>query len=191
MIAVLLAGVCALAGCAGGGAAPAPTHAAGPDTCAPLAVPVATGGTSDVSRAALPDVALPCFTGDRIVQVGQLRGPAVINLWASWCGPCRTELPAFERYARRANGLVTVVGVNTEDTRTGGTSIVEDLHLTFPNLLDERGKLRTTLGRTALPVTVFVDRDGRIAYVYNAEALDEDNLELRVEQYLGVVVPKR
>ena len=200
---VLLVLLGALAGCAGGGAQPGelapPTKA---DACTPLTPPPAVPGTSPSSpgsgasgtepaREPLPEVGLPCFDRGRIVYVGQLRGPAVINLWASWCGPCRTELPAFKRYSQRAAGLVTVVGVNSEDSRTGATSIVEDLGLTFPNLVDDRGKLRTGLGKTALPVTVFVDRAGRIAHVYNFEALDEDNLELLVEQYLGVVVPRQ
>jgi thiol-disulfide isomerase/thioredoxin len=139
----------------------------------------------------LPEVGLPCFDRGRIVYVGQLRGPAVVNLWASWCAPCRTELPAFQQYARRAAGLVTVVGVNTLDTRDAAASVVEDMGLTFPMLVDNRGTLLTALGKTALPVTVFVDRAGRVAYVYQDRALDDDSLDRLVEQHLGVAVPKQ
>lgn len=178
----------ALAGCGDGSVdAVAPS---GVDSCASLPAP-ASGRPADGAGRPLPELTLPCFSGGRTVQLGQLRGPLVVNLWASWCGPCRTELPAFQRYADRTRGLVTVLGVDTADTWTGGTSIIEDFDLTFPNLVDEKAALQAALGRSALPVTLFVDRAGRIAYLYNSTALDEETLELLVEQHLGVVVPRQ
>jgi thiol-disulfide isomerase/thioredoxin len=65
------------------------------------------------STGKLPDLTLPCFTGGRPVGLADLRGPAVINLWASWCGPCRTELPAMQRLADQAGDRLRVVGVDT------------------------------------------------------------------------------
>jgi len=161
-----------------------------PETTAPPAPPcVSSGGTPGASPS-LPDLALPCFDGSATVHLGQLRGPAVVNLWASWCAPCRQELPAVQRFAVRAAGQVAVIGVNTMDTRQGGDAIVEDFGLTFPVLVDEPGALlRQVAARQALPVTLFVDRDGRVAYTYQAEALDDATLTGLVARYLGVAVP--
>ncbi len=112
-----------------------------------------------------------------------------MNLWASWCPPCRAELPAIQRYAQRAAGQVAVVGVATLDTRNGASSIIEDLGLTFPVLYDEQGVLlRAAADRSALPVTLFVDRDGRIAHVHQVAALTDTTLNQLAGQYLGVAV---
>ena len=180
----------AVAGCTAGSGAVGAVAPSGVDSCAALPAP-SSDGPADGAGRPLPELTLACFSGGRTVQLGQLRGPMVVNLWASWCGPCRTELPAFQRYADRTQGLVTVLGVDTADTRTGGISIIEDFDLTFPMLVDEKATLQAALGRSALPVTLFVDRAGRIAYLYNSTALDEETLELLVEQHLGIVVPRQ
>ncbi|HKS98265.1 MAG TPA: TlpA disulfide reductase family protein, partial [Rugosimonospora sp.] len=113
--------------------------------------------------------------------------PAVINLWASWCTPCRTEIPAIQRYAVRAGTRVTVIGVDTADTRTGGGSTIQDLGVTYPNLYDDRQQLLHGVGRADLPVTLFVDAHGGIRHVYSSGvALTEASLAQLVRTYLGV-----
>jgi thiol-disulfide isomerase/thioredoxin len=185
---VLILAAVALSSCGGAGR-PAAQPASGSASClAAQTAPAAfqpTGGNGQ----RMPDVALPCFDGGGTVQLGQLRGPAVVNLWGSWCEPCRTELPAFERYARRAAGHVMVIGVDSADTPEGGGSIIKDMGLTFPNLFDDDSALATALGRFVLPITLFVDADGRIAFLYNGQALDDQTLARLVEQHLRVVVP--
>lgn len=188
-----------LAGCgpqdttsAGTAAAPAAAVAASAAACRALAGastarPRSTPGPGSAVRA-LPDVWLPCLGDAGTVQLGQVRGPAIVNLWASWCGPCRDELPAFQRYAQQAAGRVSVLGVNIADSPAGRTSIVTDLGLTFPILVDERAVLRGALGRAALPITVFVDADGRMVHVYNDVALDDARLRRLAEQHLGVAL---
>jgi thiol-disulfide isomerase/thioredoxin len=135
----------------------------------------------------LPDVTLPCFAGGHPVRLARLGAPAVINLWASWCAPCRTELPQIQRYADRAGGRIQVVGVITGDpNRDGARSLVDDLGLRFPMLYDEPAALRTRIGVQALPATLLVDAQGRVAYRYNARPLDESTLADLVRRYLGV-----
>jgi thiol-disulfide isomerase/thioredoxin len=138
----------------------------------------------------LPDLTLPCFGPGDDVRIARLGVPAVINLWASWCGPCRAELPAFQRYAERVGDRLQVVGVNTEDTRTAAQSLVDDLRLRFPMLYDRQGALRKAVGKAGLPITLFVNARGQITFLYNAQALDDATLELLAEQHLGVAVPR-
>ncbi|WP_213454992.1 TlpA family protein disulfide reductase [Rhizomonospora bruguierae] len=149
----------------------------------------APGGGPTQPPRPLPAVELNCFAGGPAVQVSAVRGPALINLWASWCSPCRRELPVFERYARRAAGQVHVVGVDTKDDREVAEDLVRELGITFPTLYDREQRLLFAMSRTALPVTLFVDRSGQVRFVYAAEALDEPTLARYAKQYLGVVVP--
>jgi thiol-disulfide isomerase/thioredoxin len=139
--------------------------------------------------AALPPLSLSCFTGGEPFALAQLRGPAVVNLWASWCPPCRDELPALQRLADRAAGRVHVVGVVTADTRARAAALAADLDLRFPALHDPDEELLAAAGRVGLPVTLFVDREGGLRHVYQGEPFDEHRLTELVEQYLQVSVP--
>jgi thiol-disulfide isomerase/thioredoxin len=139
---------------------------------------------------ALPDAVLRCFDGGEPARLSQVSGPAIVNLWASWCPPCQDELPAFQRYAERAGTRVNLVGVITADENRDKLRRTVDRHkLRFPMVEDPDQKVLTGVGRQNLPVTLFVAADGRIAHVYNAEALDEPAIERYAAQYLGVVVP--
>lgn len=179
-----LAAVLAAALLAGCGGSPPPSEKSAPPPFADCAALT----SSDVDNR-LPDLRLPCFTGGQAVDIGQIRGPVLVNLWASWCAPCRDELPAFQRLADRLTGRVRVVGVVTKDTRNGARWLGTDLGVTFPALFDQNGDLLARVGRSALPVTLFVDGAGRIAYTYNSEPLDDAALARLTDRYLGVVVP--
>jgi thiol-disulfide isomerase/thioredoxin len=138
----------------------------------------------------LPDLTLPCFHRGTSVRLSQLTGPAVINIWASWCDPCREELPAFVKLAERTAGKLTVLGVDTKDTRGAAISVAEDLGLTYPSLVDEEGKLGVQLvvlrkATAGIPITLFV-KDGKIAYTYQGKALDRATLDRLVTTHLGV-----
>ena len=165
-----------------------PAPAAKPSPAGPSCL---TGASAPPgSDAALRAVALTCFAGGGEARVTDLQAPTVVNLWASWCSPCLEELPAVQRYADRAKGSVAVVGVVTRDHRDTAQTVIDEKKLTFPMLEDQQQRLLVAVNRNALPVTLFVTADGRIAYIYNGTALDEASLELMVERYLGVVVPR-
>ena len=120
------------------------------------------------------------------MRLAALGGPLVVNLWATWCGPCRQELPEFQQYATRVGDRVRVVGVLTSDGAPAGRSFAADLGLKFPMLVDDDGRLLAAVGAAGLPVTLFVDAAGHIAYMYNAQALDEPALANLVARHLGV-----
>ncbi|WP_130509545.1 TlpA family protein disulfide reductase [Krasilnikovia cinnamomea] len=185
-LAPTLATSLALAACTGEERVAAPPGQPSPFAdCAALAAPP-SAGPGLPAGAALPDLELPCFTGGAPVRLADLRGPAVVNLWASWCEPCRTELPAMQRLAEASAGRLTVVGVDTGDDRDAAAGFAADKRVTLPTLYDRDRKLITALGRTTLPVTVFVDGQGRARV--EPLPLDADRLAARVRDWTGVTV---
>jgi thiol-disulfide isomerase/thioredoxin len=185
--AALLAGlVLVVAGCSeAGDSASAGDPATSPlADCTGLTEPLGDPAVEGEGGEPLPDLTLPCFTGEQPFRLADLRGPAVVNLWASWCGPCREELPVLQRYADQAAGQVHVLGVVTEDRRPAATSLAEDLGVTFPALDDPAAALRVQLGGF-LPATLFVDSAGRVRHVLQGE-LDEQALTNLVTEHLGV-----
>ncbi|MEU5782349.1 TlpA family protein disulfide reductase [Micromonospora lupini] len=157
--------------------------AATPTSTAPGTPGPAAGGQ------ALPELTLSCFTGGAPIALRDVAGPAVINVWASWCGPCRKELPAFQRLSERGAGRLQVVGVNTRDSRSGAQSIGEDFGVRFPILVDQGDALQRELKRNAFPLTLFVDAKGHIRHVDATGALDDAKLAKLVRQHLGLTVP--
>jgi cytochrome c biogenesis protein CcmG, thiol:disulfide interchange protein DsbE len=182
--AALLLGL-VLAGCGGGGEAGDDRVSSPLADCTgltePLGDPVPAAGGEP-----LPELALPCFTGGEPFRLPELRGPAIVNLWASWCGPCREELPVLQRYADRAGGEAHVLGVVTEDRPAAAASLAEDLGITFPALDDPDGLVRAELAAVGLPVTLFVDPAGQVRYVHLGVPLDERALAELVTEHFGV-----
>jgi len=142
--------------------------------------------------AALPDLSLPCLgatEGAAAVSLRRLTGrPMVVNLWASWCAPCREELPAMARMSRTAGDRLRVVGVASLDVPANSVSFAADNRLPFPSLQDRDGDLERALRRNGLPVTVLVRPDCTVAYVYQGAPLTDTTLRELVQDKLGVHV---
>jgi len=134
----------------------------------------------------LPDLKLSCFTGKEQVALRSMPGPLIINLWASWCGPCRRELPLMQKVASQTAGQVTVLGVDTGDSREAGASFAADAGVSFPMLFDPDKKLANAIAGTNLPITIFVDTSGK-SYV-NRLPLDAAKLSTLVKQWAGLTV---
>ncbi|MGC4791364.1 TlpA family protein disulfide reductase [Micromonospora sp. DT178] len=159
--------------------------------CSALGTPPASAAPAPPSGGggqALPELTLECFTGGAPVALRDLRGPAVVNVWASWCPPCRQELPAFQRLSERAAGQFRVVGVNSGDGREAAQAIGEDLGVRFPVLVDRGERVKQELLRKGIPLTVFVDGQSRVRHVDSSGALDDASLAELVRQHLGVTV---
>lgn len=88
--------------------------------------------------------------------------PMIINVWASWCGPCKAEMPSLQRLARRAGDQVHVIGISTDDYHDRAESFVRTLDIRFPNFIDSKLRLEHMLGAERLPLTVLVDAQGRV-----------------------------
>ena len=89
--------------------------------------------------------------------------PLIINVWASWCGPCRAEIGSLERLARRYSGKeFNVIGISTDDYRNAAQDFIKQSEVTFANFLDSKLFLENMLGANTIPLTVLVDSHGRV-----------------------------
>lgn len=110
--------------------------------------------------AELPDAPLPCLGAGPPVRLSALGGtPAVVNVWATWCGPCRDELPLFQWLHDTASDRVRVLGVLYEDDPGGGAAFARKLGVRFPSVVDTDGQLKAARV-VGLPATFFVAADG-------------------------------
>ena len=110
--------------------------------------------------------------------------PMVVNLFASWCPACLTDMPAFERASHDYAGQVIVVGVDSQDTPTDGLRLARQLGVTYPLLVDtSHADLYALLHGQGMPVTAFIGRDGTVRRVYGGE-LDEALLRQLIDQLL-------
>jgi cytochrome c biogenesis protein CcmG, thiol:disulfide interchange protein DsbE len=146
-------------------------------------------GAEPAPRAALPDLTLPCLGGGPDVPLARLGGvPMVINAWASWCVPCRAELPAFEQVASAVDGSrLRMLGVDTQDSPAAALDFAAARGVHLPTVVDSTGKLKASQRAPGLPFTLFVRADGSIASVHVGPLTYED-LKAEVEQQLGVPV---
>lgn len=115
-----------------------------------------------------PDFALKSSTGENL-RLSEYRGDVVmINFWATWCGPCRQEMPLLdELYTRYARVGFNLLGVNIDDDSRRAMQMVEELGINFPVLFDSRKEVSKLYEVEAMPVTVLVDRAGNVRHVHH------------------------
>jgi len=154
-----------------------------PDNCPPpLAVPAAAD--------TLPDLTFPCLGGGPDLELAAAPGePTVVNLWASWCGPCRDELPLFQQLHDQAGDLVSTVGLVEMDTRQSSLAYADDMGISFPSALDQTGKLLYDQGLRGLPVTYFLRPDGSVAHREIGPIASYDELRALLAEHLDVAIP--
>ncbi len=147
------------------------------------------GGHPATGEQTLPEMRLPCLDGGGgELALGEAPGvPLVLNLWATWCTPCRDELPLFSQlYSATDRGELLVAGVVTRDGPSLAAEFVGDLEIQFPSGLDEHGDLYTELGLRGLPGTFFVNADGSIAHAELAPITSYEDLVALVQEHLGL-----
>jgi cytochrome c biogenesis protein CcmG, thiol:disulfide interchange protein DsbE len=136
-------------------------------------------------RKAAPDVELPKLSGEGRGSLADYRGKVVVlNFWASWCEPCRTESPLLQRWHKRMDSRSgTVLGVDVLDVSSDARKFAREYGLTYPMLRDKDGDTLDDFGVIAYPETFVIDRRGRIA-ASRRGPVDEKFLRSRVEPLL-------
>jgi thiol-disulfide isomerase/thioredoxin len=115
-------------------------------------------------------------------DLGAFRGrPLMINVWASWCGPCKQEMASLERLAWRGQDqYFAIIGISTDDYADRARALLKNTNATISHFIDHDLQLENMLGASQLPLTVFVDADGRVLEkIYGARRWDSaDALQL-------------
>lgn len=134
-----------------------------------------------------PDFELQTTTGET-VKLSALRGqPVLVNLWATWCPPCRAEMPSIEKVYNeyKEDGLVVLaVDMTYQDTQSNIAPFVAEYGLTFPILLDQSSEVGNAYQLRSLPSSFFINRDGTINEVVIGGPMAEALLRTRVEEIL-------
>jgi thiol-disulfide isomerase/thioredoxin len=119
-------------------------------------------------RLAAPDLAGPTLDGAQVALADYAGDVVVLNLWASWCGPCRAEAPALQEvFINSREQGVEFLGINSRDQEAAAVAFEKNFGITYPSLADEGGELQLafhdSVPATSIPWTLVVDRDGLIA----------------------------
>ena len=132
-------------------------------------------------------IELASLDGGAPLRLEDLDGPAVVNLWATWCGPCRAEMPAIDAVDRAVpDGDVRIVGVNVGDGTGAVARFLDEVGVAFPQYRDAGGLLPSRLGATGMPTTVFLD--GGEVLGLHAGALTAPELAAEIGDRYGVTV---
>ena len=118
-------------------------------------------------------------------QMAELRGfPAVVNVWASWCGPCRAEFPHFQQASANLGTEVAFLGVNSQDSESAAATFLESSPLPYPSFYDPDKKITQSLGAgQGLPATAFFNAAGERTYTKLGPYNDEAELEIDIGRY--------
>ena len=134
---------------------------------AAMLVLLATTVTAGTAQAPAPDFTLKSNNGEN-VRLSELRGEVVlINFWASWCGPCRQEMPILSELHDKYKAMgFTVLAVNVEENSSEARKLLKEMPVSFPVLFDNDSTVSKQYDVVAMPSTVLVDRNGNMRYLH-------------------------
>lgn len=115
-----------------------------------------------------PNFTLKSMSGKNL-KLSEYRGQVVmINFWASWCAPCRQEMPLLEALYKKYKGLgFTLLGVNVEQDSSKASTLLKSIKVSFPILFDNKNTVSKMYKVSAMPTTVLVDKDGNLRYLHH------------------------
>lgn len=146
-----------------------------------------TRGTAD---GGLPRLRLACLGGGREVDLSRLRGPLVVSVWASWCSPCRVEMPILQQVHEEYAGRLRVIGIDFDDTDPGAAlELAAEVGATYPLLADPASELSGAdpfPRLAALPFLALVDERGRVVYRAPAAITEREQLDALLAEYLDI-----
>ena len=137
-----------------------------------------------VDRVVNKGTVVPCIDGGPGIVMESLRGPVVVNVWGSWCAPCRAEMPHFVALANTKK--INIVGVDVEEkNREAGKAFIESHGMTWPVLYDPDGRTKMLYG-LGVPVTFYINAKGEVAYRHIGIIKSDQILFDEVKKYLGM-----
>jgi len=171
------------------------------DAKAVTKLPDCEPGKGSHGEGTMPAITLPCLGGGSEVDVSTLQGPMVINLWASWCPPCRRELPIYEEFHQLHSDEVAVLGIDFNDAQPGAAlELARETDLSYPQLADPNVDLALAdplPNFPGLPAIIFVAADGTVVddsgnlRVVFEEIESVEELEDLVEDHLDIDLSER
>ncbi|MGV8910646.1 MAG: TlpA family protein disulfide reductase [Propionicimonas sp.] len=154
----------------------APTDLVAARKAAGIADCPATGKAATVAGG-LPDLTLDCLGGGSAVRLAGLRGPLLINLWAQWCEPCRSESAHLAAFASTQK-KVAVLGIDYTDPQPElAIEFAQLTGMTYPHLVDEEHHLKGPLGVVGIPYTVLIGADGKIVARHPGQFISLENVQ--------------
>ena len=144
-----------------------------------------SGGSDEQDRLAGADVPLTTSSGGTATLADYGGEPLVVNFFASWCPPCRAEMPELERVHTEVGDGVRFLGINVDYDESTWKSLVAESGITFETVFEPRQDLLREVGGKGMPTTLLVTADGRIAHVHTG-ALDGAALRRLLHEHLGV-----
>ena len=144
-----------------------------------FSVSCSTDSSNGISRTA-KNFDLPSFSDANNYQLNQFKGkPVILNFWASWCAPCRQEMPFLENVwkTQKKNDLV-LLGINVMDDKGEAEETLKEFGISYLNLYDPKGDMQEKYNLLALPVTYFIDKEGNITKINYGPFLGEDGEKL-------------
>lgn len=137
----------------------------------------ACGGGRPTSAETLPDI-----TPDQLQSLLAESGrPTVVNIWASWCIPCRSEAPLLVQAHSAFSDRVDFIGIAIQDRSPTAAGFIEEFGIPYDNYLDENATVRTALGGTGVPLTYFIASDGSVVATHIG-VIDEQQLALQLDE---------
>ena len=148
------------------------------------AVGIGAAGAASVSGPA-PNFTLKALDGKNL-KLSEMRGNVVlINFWASWCGPCREEMPLLNELHSKYEPLgFTVLGVNVEEQEHSARGFLKNFPVDFPIQLDNRNRVSKLYDVVAMPTSVVIDRDGNMRYLHRGYKSGDENKYRQVVKQL-------
>jgi peroxiredoxin len=154
--------------------------------CAAFAVLAGTASSAIAPATSAPDFTLHAMSGPNL-RLKEQRGRVVmVNFWATWCGPCRQEMPQLNRLYEKYKGSgFVLLGVNVDDDASKAADVASKLGVTFPVLLDTDKSVSKMYDLSTMPSTVIIDREGKVRYVHRGYLAGyEDNYEKQIRELL-------
>ena len=136
--------------------------------------------------AAAPDFTLRTMSGPNM-RLAEQRGRVVmVNFWATWCGPCRQEMPQLNKLYEKYRGAgFVLLGVNVDDDPRNAAEVAAKLGVKFPMLLDTDKKVSHLYDLASMPSTLLIDRDGKVRYLHRGyQSGYEDTYEKQIRELL-------